>query len=93
MSPFILYNGIFFLAEPLQAQKAPRLALNCSVSQYEVLSNSEEACKISRTAFELAIARLDSVEEASYKDTTLIMQPLRDNLTLWSSNKEGGAEP
>ncbi len=48
---------------------------------------------MSRTAFEQAIAQLDSVEEASYKHTTLIMQPLRDNLTLWSSNKEGDAEP
>jgi 14-3-3 protein epsilon len=63
------------------------------VFQYEVLGNSEEACKTSRTAFEQAIAQLDSVEEASYKDTTLIMQLLRDNLTLWTSDKEGGAEP
>merc|ERR1711981_373930 len=66
------------------------LALNYSVFQYEVLSNPEEACKMARTAFEDAIAELDNVSEDSYKDSTLIMQLLRDNLTLWTSDQEGG---
>jgi len=69
------------------------LALNYSVFQYEVLGNPEEACKMARTAFEDAIAELDNVAEDSYKDSTLIMQLLRDNLTLWTSDQEGGAEP
>mmetsp|Transcript_40219 Transcript_40219/g.94606 ORF Transcript_40219/g.94606 Transcript_40219/m.94606 type:complete len:242 (-) Transcript_40219:238-963(-) len=68
------------------------LALNFSVFQYEVLQNPEEACKMARTAFEDAIAELDSVAEDSYKDATLIMQLLRDNLTLWTSDQEGGNE-
>merc|ERR1712078_558136 len=63
------------------------LALNFSVFQYEVLSNPEEACKMARTAFEDAIAELDNVAEDSYKDSTLIMQLLRDNLTLWTSDE------
>merc|ERR1712084_110542 len=66
------------------------LALNFSVFQYEVLQNPEEACKMARTAFEDAIAELDNVAEDSYKDSTLIMQLLRDNLTLWTSDE--GAE-
>jgi len=66
------------------------LALNYSVFQYEVLSQPEEACKMARTAFEDAIAELDNVAEDSYKDSTLIMQLLRDNLTLWTSDQEGG---
>merc|ERR1711877_110115 len=65
------------------------LALNYSVFQYEVLSNPDEACKMARTAFEDAIAELDNVAEDSYKDSTLIMQLLRDNLTLWTSDGEG----
>merc|ERR1711904_717439 len=64
------------------------LALNFSVFQYEVLSNPEEACKMARTAFEDAIAELDNVAEDSYKDSTLIMQLLRDNLTLWTSEDD-----
>jgi 14-3-3 protein epsilon len=67
------------------------LALNYSVFLYEVLSNPDEACKMARTAFEDAIAELDSVAEDSYKDSTLIMQLLRDNLTLWTSDQEGDA--
>jgi len=66
------------------------LALNFSVFHYEVLSNPDEACKMARTAFEDAIAELDNVSEDSYKDSTLIMQLLRDNLTLWTSDQEGG---
>jgi 14-3-3 protein epsilon len=64
------------------------LALNFSVFHYEVLGNPEEACKMARQAFEDAIAELDSVSEDSYKDSTLIMQLLRDNLTLWTSDGE-----
>merc|ERR1712226_570409 len=68
------------------------LALNYSVFMYEVLSNPDEACKMARTAFEDAIAELDNVAEDSYKDSTLIMQLLRDNLTLWTSDREGGEQ-
>merc|ERR1711977_181124 len=64
------------------------LALNFSVFHYEVLNNPDEACKMARTAFEDAIAELDNVSEESYKDSTLIMQLLRDNLTLWTSGQE-----
>jgi len=66
------------------------LALNFSVFHYEVLNNPDEACKMARQAFEDAIAELDNVSEESYKDSTLIMQLLRDNLTLWTSDQEGG---
>merc|ERR1712113_1363498 len=64
------------------------LALNYSVFMYEVMSSPDEACKMARTAFEDAIAELDNVAEDSYKDSTLIMQLLRDNLTLWTSDQE-----
>ena len=42
--------------------------------------------------FEDAIAELDNVAEDSYKDSTLIMQLLRDNLTLWTSDQECGEQ-
>ncbi|CAK0800773.1 unnamed protein product, partial [Prorocentrum cordatum] len=58
------------------------LALNFSVFQYEVLANPDEACKMARTAFEDAIDELENVEEEFYKDCDLIMQLLKDNLTL-----------
>ena len=39
-------------------------------------------------AFDDAIAELDTLDEESYKDSTLIMQLLRDNLGLWNRSDE-----
>jgi len=63
------------------------LALNYSVFLYEVQSKSSEACDLAKAAFDDAIAELDTLDEESYKDSTLIMQLLRDNLTLWTSDE------
>ncbi|XP_073341272.1 14-3-3 protein zeta/delta-like [Pagrus major] len=64
------------------------LALNFSVFFYEILNSPEEACQLAKTAFDDAIAELDTLSEESYKDSTLIMQLLRDNLTLWTSDNQ-----
>merc|ERR1712087_259394 len=64
------------------------LALNFSVCCYEILDKKENACEIAKTAFDSAIEKLDNLNDSSYKDSTLIMQLLRDNLTLWTSEKE-----
>jgi len=64
------------------------LALNFSVCCYEILDKKEYACEIAKTAFDSAIEKLDNLNDSSYKDSTLIMQLLRDNLTLWTSEKE-----
>merc|ERR1739842_264051 len=73
------------------------LALNFSVFYYEILNSPDRACHIAKQAFDDAIAELDTLNEESYKDSTLIMQLLRDNLTLWTSDTsadaEGGAAP
>jgi len=62
------------------------LALNFSVFYYEVMNNPANACNLAKQAFDDAIAELDTLPEDSYKDSTLIMQLLRDNLTLWTSD-------
>jgi len=64
------------------------LALNYSVFYYEILNDPEQACSLAKTAFDDAIAELDTLSEESYKDSTLIMQLLRDNLTLWTSDNQ-----
>ncbi|KAF8408198.1 hypothetical protein HHK36_007340 [Tetracentron sinense] len=52
------------------------------------------ACHLAKQAFDEAIAELDTLNEDSYKDSTLIMQLLRDNLTLWTSDlpEDGGED-
>ncbi|GAA5807827.1 hypothetical protein MFLAVUS_001206 [Mucor flavus] len=62
------------------------LALNFSVFYYEIFNSPERACSLAKQAFDDAIAELDTLSEESYKDSTLIMQLLRDNLTLWTSD-------
>merc|ERR1712036_206108 len=66
------------------------LALSFSVFYYEILNSPDRACHLAKQAFDDAIAELDSLSEESYRDSTLIMQLLRDNLTLWTSD---AAEP
>lgn len=62
------------------------LALNFSVFFYEIRDQPTKACNLAKEAFDKAIAELDTLNEDSYKDSTLIMQLLRDNLTLWTNS-------
>lgn len=68
------------------------LALNFSVFYYEILNSPDKACHLAKQAFDDAIAELDTLNEDSYKDSTLIMQLLRDNLTLWTSDAQADDE-
>lgn len=61
------------------------LYLNFSVFQFEILQNAKVAKEMAEKAFNMAIANIQNVNEETYKDCTLIMQLLRDNLTLWTS--------
>jgi len=68
------------------------LALNFSVCYYEILKKPEKACDLAKKSFDAAIEKLDTLNDASYKDSTLIMQLLRDNLTLWTSSQDEDAD-
>ena len=60
------------------------LALNFLTFYYEIMNNPEKVCELAINAFNGAIAELDTLNEDSYKDSTLIMQLIRDNITLWN---------
>jgi len=62
------------------------LFLNYSVFLYEILNQPNVAIEMVRKTFNEAIQSIDSVGEDVYKDVTLIMQLLRDNLTLWTTD-------
>jgi 14-3-3 protein epsilon len=70
------------------------LALNFSVFHYEVMNDPNKACQLAKEAFDQAISDIEQLDEDVYKDATTIMQLIRDNLTLWTSelhsNQNGG---
>lgn len=68
------------------------LALNFSVFYYEILGSLDGACRLAKAAFDDAVGDLNTLSEESYKDSTLIMQLLRDNLALWTSDMQGEGE-
>lgn len=89
------YNEAFEIAKGQMQPTHPirlGLALNFSVFYYEILNAPDRACHLAKQAFDDAIAELDTLNEDSYKDSTLIMQLLRDNLTLWTSDQPDADE-
>jgi len=64
------------------------LALNHSVCLYEITHEQQKAQGVAQKAFNDAIQKLDQLNDKTYKDSTLIMQLLRDNLTLWQSEND-----
>merc|ERR1712080_96850 len=85
------YKNAFELSEKALEPTHPirlGLALNYSVCFYEILKDKKKACQLAKDAFDEAISKLDTLAENDYKDSTLIMQLLRDNLTLWTSTDD-----
>jgi len=83
-----MYSQAYEIAKQKLTSTSPvrlGLALNYSVCLYEIVKEQDKACTMAKEAFDAAISELDKLEETDYKDSTLIMQLLRDNLTLWTS--------
>lgn len=85
------YKQAMLIAEKIMEPTDPvrlGLALNYSVCLYEIMHNKEAACSLAKRAFDEAVLKLDCLDEQQYKDGTLILQLLRDNLALWTSGAE-----
>jgi len=61
------------------------LVLNFSVFYYEIMADKEKACSMAKKYFDSAVNEVDFLEGEEFKDTTLIMQLLKDNLALWTT--------
>ena len=62
------------------------LALNFSVFYYEVKNDAKEACNIASEAFDAAIHQLEKIEDDQYKDSTTILQLLKENIDMWKAD-------
>lgn len=82
------YNEATTLSADLAPTNPVRLglALNFSVFKFEILSDYDGACKLAKQAFDDAVAELDNLADDAHKESTMILQFLRDNLALWTSN-------
>ena len=59
------------------------LALNYSVFTYDMQNNVQEALGIGEEAFNGAVHRMHELDEADHKESTLLLQLLRDNIQVW----------
>ena len=65
------------------------LALNYSVFNYEILGQHASAIAIAQKAFDDGIANLENLtNEQAYKESTMILQLIRDNISLWTTEAE-----
>eukprot|EP01080_Neovahlkampfia_damariscottae_P005085 gene5085-8685_t len=64
------------------------IALNFSIFYYEIMNSPENASKLAKKAFDSAISDIDNVTDENYKETTQILQLLKEKLTFWSSENE-----
>eukprot|EP01063_Lacrimia_lanifica_P030770 TRINITY_DN494_c0_g1_i1.p1 TRINITY_DN494_c0_g1~~TRINITY_DN494_c0_g1_i1.p1 ORF type:complete len:252 (+),score=117.46 TRINITY_DN494_c0_g1_i1:57-812(+) len=85
------YNKALELCSRHVADTSPMklgLCLNLAVFHHEILRLPDRAAEIARGAFEAAIADLENLDEDSYKESTAIVQLIRDNLTMWDNDRQ-----
>lgn len=82
------YKSANELAEKLACTHPIKLglALNFSVFYYEVMNDPKTACKIASEAFDVAIHQLEKIEDEQYKDSTTILQLLKENIDMWKTD-------
>jgi len=68
------------------------LALNFSVFHYEVMKNHKAAIELADKALQDALEKIDELEEDDFRDAKSIIELLKENLTLWKEEEEGGNE-
>ena len=61
------------------------LALNFSVFYYEVMNDYTKASQLAKSALDDITTEIGDNDEDLQKESALIMQLIKENLTLWSS--------
>ena len=68
------------------------LALNFSVFYYEVIKDHKKACALAEDSLQSALDKIDELGEEDFRDAKSIIELLKENLTLWKEEEEGGEQ-
>jgi hypothetical protein len=68
------------------------LALNFSVFYYEVIKDHKKACALAEESLQSALDKIDELGEEDFRDAKSIIELLKENLTLWKEEEEGGEQ-
>jgi 14-3-3 protein epsilon len=52
------------------------------------MGDKDKAIEMAKKYFDAAIPLIDKLDGEAYKDTTLILQLLRDNISLWTASED-----
>ena len=64
------------------------LVLNYSVFLYEIIGQKQEAIELAQKTYNECSASVDENSDTSYSEATMILQLLRDNVSLWTQDTE-----
>ena len=64
------------------------LILNYSVFLYEIIGQKQEAIELAQKTYNECSAIVDDNTDNSYSEATMILQLLRDNVSLWTQDAE-----
>jgi hypothetical protein len=66
------------------------LALNFSVFHYEVMKDHKKAIALAEESLQSALDKIDDLGEDDFRDAKSIIELLKENITLWKEEEEGG---
>lgn len=64
------------------------LMLNYSVFLYQVCQQRRLGCELASRVFDEAVAEIDSLDDTTSNDSTVILRLIRDNLAVWNTETE-----
>ena len=64
--------------------------MNFSVFYYEVKNDHKKACELGEQALAHALDKIDECDEETFRDAKSIIELLKENLSLWKEDGDGG---
>lgn len=56
------------------------------------MNDHKKACELGETALQNALEKIDDCDEETFRDAKSIIELLKENLSLWKDEEEGGKD-